>query len=71
MFKRKAGISLETLHLKRASSRAEGRISSFFSNCGSKLGGPLEFRWGPQVTALVASWDSSAVAARPEFLIWI
>ena len=41
--KREAGISLEMLQQKRASSGIEGRISWFFSSCGRKLGVPLKF----------------------------
>ena len=40
--KGEGGISLETLQRKRASSFIEGKISSFFSNCGRKLEVPLE-----------------------------
>ena len=40
--KREAGISLEMLQWKRASSRFEGRISWFFSSCIRKLGVLLE-----------------------------
>lgn len=39
---------LKTPQMKRASSCLEGRISWFFSNCGSKVEVPLELRWGPQ-----------------------
>ena len=42
-----------------ASSRAEGRISLFFTSCGSKFGVPLELQRGPQGPARGASGRSS------------
>ena len=56
--KREVGISLETLQWKRTSSRIEGRISLFFSSCGSKRGVPLDLRRGPQGLASFASAKS-------------
>ena len=53
------GISHETPQWKRASSRVEGRISWFFSSCGSKHGFSLELRWRPQRPTRVASGKSS------------
>ena len=42
--KKECGICFETLQLKRASSRVEGRISWFLSSCGGKIRVPLELR---------------------------
>ena len=61
--KREGGISLETLQQKRASSCVEGRISWFFSTCGSNLGIPLTLQWGPQGPTLGASGKSSLLAS--------
>ena len=63
--KSEGGISLKTSKQKRASSRLEGRISRFFSSCGSKVEVPLELQWTPQGPAqwalgnshLHASWE--------------
>ena len=49
----------EMLQLKRTSSRAEGRISWFFSSCGRKLSVPHELQWGSQGPARVASGEPS------------
>ena len=57
--KREGGISFVTPQWKRASSRVEGRISWFFSSCGSKHGVSLELRWRPQRPTRVASGKSS------------
>ena len=56
--KREGGISLEMLQRKRTSSQIEGRISLFFSSCGSKRGVPLDLRRGPQGLASFASAKS-------------
>ena len=82
--KREVGISLETLQWKRASSRFEGRISWFFSSCGSKIGVLNELQLEPQGPACGsfrnvqsscewrgASQDSSIVTAGAEVLNWI
>ena len=66
-----------------ASSGFEGRISWFFSTCGSNLGIPLTLQWGPQGHPHVASVktslhescrgasrDSSAVTGGAKVLIW-
>ena len=49
----------EMLQRKRTSSRAEGRISWFFSSCGRKLSVPHELQWGSQGPARVASGEPS------------
>ena len=80
--KKKGVISLETVHLKGASSHVEGRISCFFLSCGSKVGVPLSYSgelsdplvW-PQENPVSmrfarGSGDSSSVAAGAEVLIW-
>ena len=59
IFRSEVFISLKMPHQKRASSCIEGRISWFFSSCGSKLGVPLELRRGLQGPAPVASGKSS------------
>ena len=53
------GISLKMPQWKRSSSGLEGRISWFFSSCGSKHGFSLELRWRPQRPTRVASGKSS------------
>ena len=60
--KREGDISLEMPQRTRASSRVEGRISWFFSNCSSKHGVPLELQWGPQGLTPWASGNSSLLA---------
>ena len=57
--KRVGGISVETPQPKRATSRAEERISWFFSICDTKLGVPLKLGQRPQGPTCVASGKSS------------
>ena len=57
--KREGVVLLKLLQQKRATSRVEGRISWFFSSCGSKHGFSLELRWRPQRPTRVASGKSS------------
>ena len=61
--KMEGGIPLKTPQRKRASSCLEGRISWFFSNCGSKVEVPLELRWGPQGPASGATGNSNLHAS--------
>ena len=60
-FKRERGISLETLHWERASSRIEGRIPWFSSRLGGKFGVPLDLRRGAQDPAHITSWKSGLI----------
>ena len=60
-FKRERGISLETLHWERASSRIEGRILWFSSRIGWKFGVPIKLRRGPQGPAHITSWKSGLI----------
>ena len=66
--KTEGGHSLNTPEWKRASSGVEGRISWFFSSCGSKLGVSLELRRGPQVPVLGASGKSRLHVSNEELL---
>ena len=59
--RREGGISLETLQLKKASARVEGRISWFISSCRRV---PLELGQGFQGPALGASGRVSLHASR-------
>ena len=61
--KSEGGISLKTSKQKRASSRLEGRISRFFSSCGSKVEVPLELQWTPQGPAHGALGNSNLHAS--------
>ena len=51
------GISLETPQPKWASSRIEGRISWFFTRCGSKLVVLLSYEWDLRDPLLGASFS--------------
>ena len=62
-FKRERGISLETLHWERASSRIEGRIPWFSSRFGRKFGVPLVLQCGPQGPTCIASGKSGLISS--------
>ena len=61
---------METQQRKNASSHVQGRISSFFSSGGSKLGVPFELQRGPQGPAHGASGTFS-LRARFDGPLWI
>ena len=61
--KGEGGLSPKMPQLKRVSSRLKGRISWFYSSCGSILGVRLEIQQGPQGPACGASGKSSLHAS--------
>jgi len=62
-FKRELRIAFEALQGESASSGVEQEISWVFSNCGGKLGVPLDLRLEPQGASHVASGKSSLISS--------
>ena len=58
MFDWENAIALDTMHLKRASSRREGKVSCVFSSCGRNLGYILELQRGCPFETIVCSLKS-------------
>ena len=68
MFDVEHGIALQAMQVNRASSRSEGEVSWFFSNCSRILGFPLELRRGWPLRTRVCSVTSGLLSNCKEHL---